>query len=555
MHSYMAARLQHPAACGRRSNSSNRRERLTHAAPILRCAQVVPTEVDVAIVGGGPGGLASAAAIVSALGSDVRIKVYESMKGYRLQGSGVGLHANAQRALEAINPDLLARFKSHGTPVNTSKLFNLQGDFTGQFKSFSEDEAKLEDKYGIRLFVLGWHEIRQLLYEHLPPDLVEFDKQLTHYDSDNDGVTLHFDRGQPPVHARVLVGADGYFSKVRAQCLDDGPPQFANMVMWRARIGWQEGMPEPNVSMGYRNPAATGLSHPFAIIFQMGTLQSTKDRSWTWILAAPMETVQKAGVGFNPNTRTVTAIQGDAASGSALENAMRVFADFPQPLLDIVKSTDPTTVTQHGLYIRALGDAPETAAAASSAMQESSQSPSQITDQASPKPIASSAAQTQQVSDEQESGQHSHQSSQTHTDSQQTEREPPGMGNTRRQGSYLGQRQTSGQESEGIWGKGRVTLLGDAAHATIPNGQGLCLAMEDAVVLAWHLRRQGFTPQALRSYEQERLPRVKTIHVKGVDSASVEDKEKYLFKPTFKPLWQDQASQNDTPTCIVGFDP
>ena len=154
-----------------------------------------------------------------------------------------------------------------------------------------------------------------------------------------------------------------------------------------------------------------------------------------------------------------------------LQNAMRVFADFPQPLLDIVKSTDPTTVTQHGLYIRALGDAPETAAAASSAMQESSQSPSQITDQASPKPIASSAAQTQQVSDELESGQHSHQSSQTHTDSQQTEREPPGMGNTRRQGSYLGQRQTSGQESEGIWGKGRVTLLGDAAHATIPNGR------------------------------------------------------------------------------------
>ena len=56
--------------------------------------------------------------------------------------------------------------------------------------------------------------------------------QLTHYDSDKDGVTLHFDRGQPAVHAKVLVGADGYFSKVRAQCLDDGPPQFAvNSIM------------------------------------------------------------------------------------------------------------------------------------------------------------------------------------------------------------------------------------------------------------------------------------------------------------------------------------
>ncbi len=75
MHLYMAARLQHPAAFGRKTSSSNRRERLTHAAFILRCAQVVPSEVDVAIVGGGPGGLASAAAIVSALGNDVRVKV------------------------------------------------------------------------------------------------------------------------------------------------------------------------------------------------------------------------------------------------------------------------------------------------------------------------------------------------------------------------------------------------------------------------------------------------------------------------------------------------
>jgi 2-polyprenyl-6-methoxyphenol hydroxylase-like FAD-dependent oxidoreductase len=35
------------------------------------------------------------------------------------------------------------------------------------------------------------------------------------------------------------------------------------------------------------------------------------------------------------------------------------------------------------------------------------------------------------------------------------------------------------------WGKGRVTLLGDAAHPTTPNlGQGACLAIEDALILA-----------------------------------------------------------------------
>lgn len=46
---------------------------------------------------------------------------------------------------------------------------------------------------------------------------------------DNDGgVTLHFTAGaHPPVKARLLVGADGSQSGVRAQLFDDGPPLFA----------------------------------------------------------------------------------------------------------------------------------------------------------------------------------------------------------------------------------------------------------------------------------------------------------------------------------------
>ena len=47
------------------------------------------------------------------------------------------------------------------------------------------------------------------------------------YEEDSEGVTVHFQGGRPgPVRARVLVGADGYFSAVRQQCLGDGPPEF-----------------------------------------------------------------------------------------------------------------------------------------------------------------------------------------------------------------------------------------------------------------------------------------------------------------------------------------
>jgi 2-polyprenyl-6-methoxyphenol hydroxylase-like FAD-dependent oxidoreductase len=58
------------------------------------------------------------------------------------------------------------------------------------------------------------------------------------------------------------------------------------------------------------------------------------------------------------------------------------------------------------------------------------------------------------------------------------------------------------------WVVGRVAILGDAAHPISPNfGQGACLAIEDAVVLASCLQTHGSLPRALRSYEISRYPR------------------------------------------------
>ncbi|MBX7165311.1 MAG: FAD-dependent monooxygenase [Pirellulales bacterium] len=63
------------------------------------------------------------------------------------------------------------------------------------------------------------------------------------------------------------------------------------------------------------------------------------------------------------------------------------------------------------------------------------------------------------------------------------------------------------------WGRGRVTLLGDAAHPMTPNlGQGACQAIEDAVALAdAAVRHRGDWPAALRDYEQRRGARTARI--------------------------------------------
>ena len=58
------------------------------------------------------------------------------------------------------------------------------------------------------------------------------------------------------------------------------------------------------------------------------------------------------------------------------------------------------------------------------------------------------------------------------------------------------------------WSRGRVTLLGDAAHPMTPNmGQGGGQAIEDAIVLAGCLAREAEVPTALAAYERRRIER------------------------------------------------
>ncbi|ASO18349.1 2-polyprenyl-6-methoxyphenol hydroxylase-like FAD-dependent oxidoreductase [Actinoalloteichus hoggarensis] len=66
------------------------------------------------------------------------------------------------------------------------------------------------------------------------------------------------------------------------------------------------------------------------------------------------------------------------------------------------------------------------------------------------------------------------------------------------------------------WHRGRVGLLGDAAHAVSPSsGQGASLAFEDAVELARQVRVHGGAPAALAAYERVRRDRVERIAAEG----------------------------------------
>jgi 2-polyprenyl-6-methoxyphenol hydroxylase-like FAD-dependent oxidoreductase len=62
------------------------------------------------------------------------------------------------------------------------------------------------------------------------------------------------------------------------------------------------------------------------------------------------------------------------------------------------------------------------------------------------------------------------------------------------------------------WGKGRATLLGDAAHPMTPDlGQGACQAIEDAVALVGCLKEREYIEAALELYEAQRTRRTAAL--------------------------------------------
>jgi salicylate hydroxylase len=78
------------------------------------------------------------------------------------------------------------------------------------------------------------------------------------------------------------------------------------------------------------------------------------------------------------------------------------------------------------------------------------------------------------------------------------------------------------------WSKGRVTLLGDAAHPMVPfMAQGACMAIEDAVVLARALEgartaAEAAAPEgAARGYERRRYHAALTPRTAEIQRSSL----------------------------------
>jgi FAD-dependent urate hydroxylase len=99
------------------------------------------------------------------------------------------------------------------------------------------------------------------------------------------------------------------------------------------------------------------------------------------------------------------------------------------------------------------------------------------------------------------------------------------------------------------WYRGRVVLIGDAAHAGPPNmSEGGCMAIEDALLLAEFLRRATSVDSALDAYVLRRRPRADWVQKQSraaaqawavpaaARNAALRERGDQMFRDRYRPL-------------------
>jgi salicylate hydroxylase len=103
------------------------------------------------------------------------------------------------------------------------------------------------------------------------------------------------------------------------------------------------------------------------------------------------------------------------------------------------------------------------------------------------------------------------------------------------------------------WGRGRIQLIGDAAHAMLPNaGQGASQAFEDAYILARWLGAMPHDPvAALANFRRVRIPRVHNVQRR---SASIV-RAKHDYEQKGGDASRARVDAVDAMAWIWGYDP
>jgi salicylate hydroxylase len=194
-------------------------------------------KIEVAVIGGGIGGLCVAIGLLKH--KHLNVNIYEAAHKFAEIGAGVALGPNSQRAMRLIDENIYAGFLAQAT----NNLWESQRSTWFQIRVGTEGRG--EELITAPTNETGQKTVHRALFldelvKLVPKEIAHFGKRVDQIlDNGDEGVTLHFKDGTTAT-VDCIIGADGVHSPTRRFILGpDHPatnPQFTHTVAYRGLV-------------------------------------------------------------------------------------------------------------------------------------------------------------------------------------------------------------------------------------------------------------------------------------------------------------------------------
>ena len=184
----------------------------------------MPRPLNVAIIGGGMGGLATAAALRKV---GIEVTVYEQARQFARLGAGIQVGCNAMKVLRGFGLESRMRSQSF-----YPRSWNNRDWRTGEVKFDMIFGETAEAKFGAPYLLAHRGDLHAALASAVPEQVVRLNHKLVGLDETTDGVRLSFADGTT-AQADAVVGADGVHSAVRDILFDTAPVNYTGRIAYR----------------------------------------------------------------------------------------------------------------------------------------------------------------------------------------------------------------------------------------------------------------------------------------------------------------------------------
>ncbi len=250
------------------------------------------TPIRAAVVGGGIGGLAAAAALAH---HGIAVQVYERAEALGEVGAGVHITPNSLRCLYRLG--MKPALDRVGAPIGPQSNF-CRADGTQVAPMLTGESAG-----GIRNQGMHRADLLEVLASHLPPGTVQTGHRCTGFEQDGATARVHFANGAT-VEADVVVAADGIQSVLQHYVCPPSQPVHSGMLAYRGLIARERlpGWPADlfRIWMGEGKHFMTYPVRAGRLINYVAFVPATEETAESWSARGDRDQLAAAFAGWDP---------------------------------------------------------------------------------------------------------------------------------------------------------------------------------------------------------------------------------------------------------------